>query len=272
MTKATCSVEGCEREAAKRGFCGMHYQRVKKHGSAGAAESRRHSKVGTCSVDNCNRQIFATGRCRTHYNRYVRDGFDNPFIAPRRDRVAKGRFPCRVDGCTVGARFNGMCQRHYHRLLTYGDPLFIPPRYKIGHPTGVISIDREALAWAAGFYDGEGCTHLSFSSPRADGSRSYSPSMTIAQTDRRVLERFQRALTGMGSIDGPFQKKNPKWNQTWVWRISSYERTAQVICLLWPWLDEIKQEQATNVLSRYLKSQANRRRSPAGYVHGIRRD
>jgi hypothetical protein len=48
-TQSTCSVPGCERRVVARGWCSMHYQRMKRHGSTHdprpTAEGRFWSKV-----------------------------------------------------------------------------------------------------------------------------------------------------------------------------------------------------------------------------------
>lgn len=247
----------------------MHYQRLAKRGSVGGASSLRRPRIGTCSIDGCERAIKAMGRCKTHYERFCRDGFDTIKIAPRRLRRSN-RSTCSVDGCTVRARHNGMCQRHYSRLITYGDALFIPARLRIGYPGERLTVDREMLAWAAGFFDGEGGTYMK-SARRKDGTRSFSPTMHVAQTTLPVLEKFQQATTGMGKIYGPRIFDDQRRKPVWSWQVSNYECVVQVLCLLWPWLGDVKRDQGTEVLRRYLAGQSDRRRSLAGYELGNRR-
>jgi hypothetical protein len=55
--------------------------------------------------------------------------------------------------------------------------------------------NREELAWAAGFFDGEGS--FSWTMPAAFGWA------VINQTNRASLERFKRAVAGLGKIYGP---------------------------------------------------------------------
>src|SRR5258708_1520938 len=54
--------------------------------------------------------------------------------------------------------------------------------------------DREQLAWAAGFYDGEGCVGCYRTGGRAKPS---SLNMSVTQKGSEPLERFQRAV-GLG--------------------------------------------------------------------------
>ena len=64
-------------------------------------------------------------------------------------------------------------------------------------------VDRYELAWAAGFFDGEGWADLA----RQEGRRTGQPMARVNQADPdgvpEVLVRFQRALGGIGTIGGP---------------------------------------------------------------------
>lgn len=61
-------------------------------------------------------------------------------------------------------------------------------------------MNREELAWAAGFFDGEGSfTHGGNTGP---GSGRYAV-VRITQTDAAVLHRFRRAVTSIGRVTGP---------------------------------------------------------------------
>ena len=68
---------------------------------------------------------------------------------------------------------------------------------------------QSELAWAAGFFDGEGNTRLEQSS---DKRRRYLR-ISIGQTEKETLLRFQRAVGGIGKIYGPYQKgiRQPIW-------------------------------------------------------------
>ena len=118
---------------------------------------------------------------------------------------------------------------------------------------------RESLAWAAGFYDGEGstgCYRQTVSATLKDGSeKEYSsPSlqMGIAQTDRAILERFH-SIIGDGSICGPYQDhRSANRRPQWSWKLSGVERVRVALELLWPWLGETKRKQAQDALEAKL--------------------
>ena len=104
-----------------------------------------------------------------------------------------------------------------------------------------------ALAWAAGFTDGEGC----FSVRRSRGIASIQ--FTITQVDPRPLQRFVYA-TGLGRVRGPF--KAPSHRGKPYYKIVHTGGTAEALIeMLWPYLSAPKQEQITRV--RALVAQGN---------------
>jgi len=85
------------------------------------------------------------------------------------------------------------------------------------------SPDREELAWAAGFFDGEGC--FSWTKKAAWGCA------VIAQTNRQSLERFRLAVGGIGKIYGPYNfQHQDSWSRKaqWVFRVSRREHVQAV--------------------------------------------
>jgi hypothetical protein len=105
--------------------------------------------------------------------------------------------------------------------------------------------DREALAWAAGFFDGEGC----FSYSNAGGYGVVS----IGQTEREPLERFLEAVGGLGKIYGPYFKEYPGRHSKKPWfnyRAHRKESVQAIVGLLWFWLGSTKRSQAVRVLDR----------------------
>lgn len=93
------------------------------------------------------------------------------------------------------------------------------------------------LAWAAGFFDGEGTTSgLIYMNPQ---SRHFT--LSVAQVELQPLERFRKAVGGMGTI-------------YWRERIHCYAINGadakHALDLLWPYMSEPKRKQATQAMLR----------------------
>ncbi len=108
-----------------------------------------------------------------------------------------------------------------------------------------MKINREELAWAAGFFDGEGSTTVQ----RRDKERkSDRPVMSIQQTGTgEELFRFLKAVDD-GKIYGPYKRKNPKHKPFYQYMLIGFNRVLPVIEKLWPFLCSDKREQAMSTL------------------------
>lgn len=112
--------------------------------------------------------------------------------------------------------------------------------------------DREELAWAGGFFSGEGCTILQRYNQKGHNKKPY-PSVYASQVTVEELLRFQKALGGLGKIIGPIKVCNPLSKQPqYKINIYGFEKTQAAIALMWPFLSTKKKEQATKVLIEYL--------------------
>lgn len=111
----------------------------------------------------------------------------------------------------------------------------------------------QELAWAAGFFDGEGNTQCSIRTrPNSLFKRGRSIKMSVGQVDPRPLYRFHIAINGLGKICGPYVRvKRPKECSSYEWRVTNLLETKAVIALLWDFLSEPKQEQIVKVLQKY---------------------
>ena len=69
MKKNTCSIESCERNAAKRGWCCRHYQIWHRTGSPTLPE-----RPTECAVADCAKGSYIRGYCNAHYLRWQRTG------------------------------------------------------------------------------------------------------------------------------------------------------------------------------------------------------
>jgi hypothetical protein len=106
-------------------------------------------------------------------------------------------------------------------------------------------IDREELAWAAGFFDGEGCFCYT-KSGRYVGVR-------VAQTALEPLERFRTALVNVGKIYGPYQQKHrDRWSKKpqFAYQVTGHERVQAIAAMLWFKLGSAKRAQATRALDQ----------------------
>ena len=68
-----CTVEGCGRDHACRGWCMTHYMRWRLSGDARPEMPVNvHYQNKVCSVEGCERKMVARGWCRMHYVRWRR--------------------------------------------------------------------------------------------------------------------------------------------------------------------------------------------------------
>lgn len=103
-------------------------------------------------------------------------------------------------------------------------------------------------AWAAGFFDGEGCVSV-----RRGRNRRYGNylRLTITQADRRPLDRFQRTFD-LGKVYGP-RKPGPLGKKPlYYYVLQRLSDVNLVLDLLWPHLSEPKREQIVAVRERGL--------------------
>jgi hypothetical protein len=96
----------------------------------------------------------------------------------------------------------------------------------------------ERLAWAGGFFDGEGSTFARSETARP-GYRQLN--VVVPQSGGfvvpDVLTRFDEALPGLGQISRPSLGM-------FCWRVTDYTRARATVELLWPWIGKVKRDQA----------------------------
>ncbi len=128
----------------------------------------------------------------------------------------------------------------------------------------------QELAWAGGFFDGEGSTylekhrtHVGYLVPRLYVPQS--AEIGIAAE----LTRLRSALGGLGTISGVRPGKG-KWKPYRRWRVSTPVGVQLGLHLLWPFIGRVKRAQAQGVL-KVLHSQPDLPRgNPAFGVPGAR--
>lgn len=99
-----CSVEGCNREAAKHSLCESHYRKN--------LAKRKREKGVFCSVAGCKNAPISRGLCSKHYDQLKK----TPEFVPRKPQLY-----CKVPGCMKKHCAKGYCQMHYDRLKSHGN-------------------------------------------------------------------------------------------------------------------------------------------------------
>lgn len=106
-----CSVDDCDRPSKSRGWCGTHYERWRRTGSADDPISR---PTATCSIDACTDPVLSRGWCSKHYRRWKTHG-------TAQHEPPAATLGCQVEGCDGGHLALGYCSKHYRRHSRYGD-------------------------------------------------------------------------------------------------------------------------------------------------------
>lgn len=107
-------------------------------------------------------------------------------------------------------------------------------------------MDTHELAWAAGFFDGEGCFTLVRTPRPLRGGQNIHPRLSIGQIDRRALDRFREAVSRIGIIVGP--ESRPGRHDIWRYRVTSWTDVQAIGAFLWQWLGPVKRAQFTAVM------------------------
>jgi hypothetical protein len=108
---------------------------------------------------------------------------------------------------------------------------------------------REELAWAAGFFDGEGHVGLATVNKRKGGNSNKHLHIQLVQTLPGPLERFQEALGG--KMYGPYRSSVNGRRPYKQLHFDTFERVQNVACRLWPWLSRPKKDQFKAALLAY---------------------
>jgi hypothetical protein len=91
------------------------------------------------------------------------------------------------------------------------------------------------IAWAAGFYDGEGCVSSTGTGVQVIVGQSSSDGVP------EVLERL-RAAVDLGKINGPYYREGQQPHYRWT--LGRREDVRTFFTLLWPYLSGPKKQQA----------------------------
>jgi hypothetical protein len=113
----------------------------------------------------------------------------------------------------------------------------------IQHETERVQPNRRNLerAWAAGFFDGEGCTFY-----RAYRDH-YSVEVSISQVNPRTLNRFHEVVR----IGKPQEGKMRPSRTIWKLRVYGWDKCITFLKPIWPFLSDEKRTQALKALMQY---------------------
>jgi hypothetical protein len=107
------------------------------------------------------------------------------------------------------------------------------------------SFNREELAWAAGFFDGEG----HFGTIKT-GKNNLHLHIQVVQTVDGPLQRLQNVL-GVGKIYGPYKQCKGGRRPYKQFHVDRFENVQHALCLMWPWLSAPKRAQAKAAILAY---------------------
>lgn len=100
----TCSVPGCEKKHWGKGYCAMHYSRVRVHGSTELPEG---SLPGKCKIPGCENTLARYGYCRKHLL---------PLYATK--KATSDEPKCCHPNCEIIVYAKRLCRKHYTTPIT----------------------------------------------------------------------------------------------------------------------------------------------------------
>lgn len=109
----------------------------------------------------------------------------------------------------------------------------------------------EELAWAAGFFDGDGNVYYS-----ASERRTPRLIIQIDQVIREPLDRFVAAV-GEGKVLGPYKQKNRQANDYYKWSLEGYSKPLSVFLQIAPYMCSSKRDQFFSAFEKYELWQKN---------------
>lgn len=135
---------------------------------------------------------------------------------------------------------------------------------KIPVKLDITKLNKQNLAWAAGFFDGEGNARPT---PRKITSEYQTPKTLVQATTSQVeLEPIQKFIDAVqvGKLYGPYDRKGINQRPIYRYCANSYESVQQLACLLWPWLCTPKKVQFRETLLAHAQTYRKHPNNPAG--------
>lgn len=144
-----CLVPDCDRQDGdrmRRGYCSLHYQRLKAHGDPLVVYSNKRPQL-PCVVDGCENLLRTDGYCQKHYARYLRYGDATVVNKPGLPRQ-QGK--CSSEDCDRDAQSKDLCLRHYNQRRRQSDPknaaLYVRRRQHLKRSLRVVPYNKDQLA------------------------------------------------------------------------------------------------------------------------------
>ena len=101
-------------------------------------------------------------------------------------------------------------------------------------------ITETDVAWAAGFFEGEGCI-------KAQKNGRFEV-LSLNNTDKDVIERFVN-IVNYGNLCGPYTtKKKPTYKPYWSWAVGKKAEVKRILEMFLPYLGKRRKQRAEQAL------------------------
>ncbi|MBU8920975.1 MAG: hypothetical protein KOO63_03860 [Bacteroidales bacterium] len=96
------------------------------------------------------------------------------------------------------------------------------------------------IAWAAGFFEGEGC----FSST---GGKRPAPDASVCGTDKETIDKFHQIM-GFGTLTVA-DKSKYGWKTMYTWHAHGFEKFQATVAILWPHLSPRRKKRIQELMA-----------------------
>jgi hypothetical protein len=124
----------------------------------------------------------------------------------------------------------------------------VTSRTRVTDTVDIMTVTESDVAWAAGFFEGEGSISPSTRRGRIEGM-----SVSLGSTDYDVIERFSK-IWGCGSLCGPYQRGTHK--PIWHFRIHNFDDAKTMLERMYPHLGQRRSARIDEVLNLVAKARA----------------
>ena len=104
-------------------------------------------------------------------------------------------------------------------------------------------ITETDVAWAAGFFEGEGCIKAT--------KKGRFDAISLNNTDKDVIERFVD-IVNYGNVNGPYKsggrKHKPTYKPHWAWVVGKKSEVKRILEMFLPYLGKRRRQRAEQAL------------------------